>query len=459
MTKIEKLMNQKDIYTEYQKVKNILLKDAKNGDYLDKMKSFICVFMMSNSGRLFPGFLNTRVSGFELFTKEKYIEPSLVKKRHVFPNIGIKEKRMFMSEEFCEIIKLFIDSRDPYSKLLFKEDFIRHSKISGKEFITLCRNYYKDLFTIHTDLFKHLEVNNFDSDRGIYNFNGPSGFWVYFEGESLSELLHPQGYAKLASAIKKDISGAEASSRAKNLLKHLFDNLPEKHEKSLSEYTCCDCGEKDDIQSYGEKREWLDHAVKELREGLCSDCFVAKYGIDAAKRAEINPRKYQVSSRKGIKISEEEKKRNEHTRFYNKLAKANKEISVSKIRVFGQGRTEYVKGQKKNQFVHTDSIKMHSNLENTPKESKHKIFEKNIILAIEEIISSEEGSSMGLDKNSIDEILFLSLAEHHKDENLSPGDCAGIPIFGDTYRCSTEKIVSTLEEVDPTHSPSCILHQ
>ena len=455
MTKIERMVNQNDIYLEYQKVKNILLEDAKNGDYLDKMKSFICTLMMSNSTKIFPGFFNTRVSILEFLTKEKYIEPALIKSRHAFPNIEVSGKRMFMSEEFCEIVKLFIGNRNPHNKLLFKEDFMKYSEISGKDFMNACRSYYKELLTIRTDLFKHLGVNNFDSDKRIYNFNGIDGFWVYFEGESISERLLPDGYAKLALAIKKDISGVKASARAKKLLKYLYDNLPEKHEKSLQEYACCDCGEKDTIQSYGEKKEWLEHVVKELREELCSDCFILKHGVAAAKKAEINPIKYRVSNRKGIKLSEESKKKMEHTRFYNKLSKANDEVRVSKVRVFGQGKTEFVKGSKRNTIVHTESISMRSKEKDVPIESKDKIFENNIILAIKEIISSHEGSSMGLDENSVDEILFLSLAEHHKNENLTPADCAGIPIFGDTYRCNTEKIVSILEE-EPLSSPTFI---
>ena len=97
------------------------------------------------------------------------------------------------------------------------------------------------------------------------------------------------------------------------------------------EITCEECGKK-------EKRSF--NTIKRI----CLECINKRNRENALLRRRKKTKEKQKTNRKTL--TTEEKKERETSRFYKNLKKANTAIWLSRVEVFGQGRTEKVPSNK-----------------------------------------------------------------------------------------------------------------
>ena len=105
--------------------------------------------------------------------------------------------------------------------------------------------------------------------------------------------------------------------------------------KSVSqiEITCEECGKKEKRSSNTIKR-------------ICLECINKRDREYALLRSRKKTKEKQKTKTNRKTLTTEEKKERETSRFYKNLKKANTAIWLSRVEVFGQGRTEKVPSNK-----------------------------------------------------------------------------------------------------------------
>ena len=125
------------------------------------------------------------------------------------------------------------------------------------------------------------------------------------------------------------------------------------------------------------------------------------------------------------------KKEIESRRFYGGLSEANREINLTKIRVFGQGKYEHVNIKKTNvtnrrwTSTHAANISRIGEEEEeiTPVEKIATAFDKNLSFEVDKLINSRDGAILGITEASREEVIFAATQMHDINPALSPFKC------------------------------------
>jgi len=127
------------------------------------------------------------------------------------------------------------------------------------------------------------------------------------------------------------------------------------------------------------------------------------------------------------------KKNTEKKRFYDKLSLANKEVHISKIRVYGQGRTEFIqikkrKGSGKLSAVHPEDLVFSRKSIVDEGLSERDIFEHSVAQEAKVLIESPAGEQMGLTLDVLDELIVTSMGIHTGRKIQDPKICVKIAL-------------------------------
>jgi len=189
-------------------------------------------------------------------------------------------------------------------------------------------------------------------------------------------------------------------------------------------YLCAACKK----PSFLEVRNNQDFIIQIRRMNkLCKDCKNKKieeqYKKPKKKPTPKVQNKPKKKTMKGYTLSEEEKKAREKTAFYNNLKKATREVNISNIRIFGQGRTEFIKSTADTKRQKTKGAVSHIEDIDKVVKSPHILFEEELYKEINSFIHSEKGNTFGLTLSNKEELFMLSVQHHIGDRTLSAEEC------------------------------------
>lgn len=215
----------------------------------------------------------------------------------------------------------------------------------------------------------------------------------------------------------------------KAMTEHLKNPIRLKLEKHT--YICNKCGSEG--VCYAKSIEEFMETVSE-REKLCLDCIEKNIEEKKAKerkstnrksKDEVNPQlkecghcqKEFMSAGDSFCSDRCRRKNREKKLFYGALQKANNEVEISKVRVYGQGRTEYISAtksphSKRMNTVHQGAVPHLKKGEDKDERSEN-YFEECIEKEAKDIISSHIGKELGLDHSMLDELKMEAMKIHY----------------------------------------------
>lgn len=239
-------------------------------------------------------------------------------------------------------------------------------------------------------------------------------------------------------------------------LRTYLDN-PVKVSREKFDYVCAECGTDTDVMARNAE-EFLGLMVE--RSKLCKECFYnmneaslnAENAKDDAFRKKKNKDRYKkriMKKKKEVsKVNCEvcgerchnktnasvqvcsdkcKKKYNETKRFYKRLSRANNEIDIAKVRVYGQGRYEQIHARKTEHGKKWDVLKA-STVDTDSVKTDMDIFEEEAVRYAKKIISSEKGREMGLEFGDIEEVVLTAYGHKMKNKNLNAEACVNLAL-------------------------------
>ena len=373
---------------EVLKVKKILLRDAKSEDVETVKKAFVAAMMMKVK--------DVRIMK-EGIMKLRIVDIKLPHGKMTYPWFGSPGHYEISMEEVERVCLSFFERM----VCAGDESFFRIGSASGvmdRDIFSGIQEYFIKLITKDTSLL--LEAGLYAEKRFGYKLYEENLFGgEEEEGEEENELSRVVGEAGVIEWVSLgDVKEGKES------LKNIRSAAKEKVKKTVF---CVTCHSSVTVTGKTELQVIERAGGKEFRCPVCSR---------RGERQDRGP------------ISPEEKGKKDTEVFYKKLSRANREVFLSSVWVYGQGRSERIIFKEKGKRAVPKEIHR-ANIERETYNPEI-IFETEARLQTRRYILSESGKSKGLDLSMWEEILMLVMQERMRDKKLAPDKCIELVVAG-----------------------------